>query len=55
MKVGKKQKVVYYVLGAAALATGIYFLSNKDDVRRILDSVKAKLKLKKDAKKDNNE
>lgn len=55
MALGKKHKVVYYILGATALATGIYFLANKDEVKRILDSVKEKLKIKKESKGKENE
>lgn len=45
-----KKKVVYYVLGSAALITGIYFLANKDDVKRGFEWIKNMVKLNKKEK-----
>lgn len=47
-----KGKVVYYVLGLTALATGIYVLANKDDVKRGFDWVKNLVKFKSKNKED---
>jgi hypothetical protein len=47
MKNGNKNKVIYYVLGATALATGIYYISSKDEVKKIIDAIKYKFKIKK--------
>ena len=41
-----KGKVVYYVLGVTALATGIYFFADKDDVKRGFDWFKGLIKSK---------
>lgn len=47
-----KGKVVYYVLGLTALATGIYVLANKDDVKRGFDWFKNLVRLKPKNKQD---
>lgn len=47
MSSNNNKKVIYYVLGVTALATGMYFLSNKDEVKRYLDYLKGLVKRKK--------
>jgi hypothetical protein len=51
--ISDKKKAVYYVLGAAALITGVYVLANKEEVKRGLEWIKNSVKLK--TKKDKNE
>lgn len=48
--ISDRKKVVYYVLGSAALITGIYMLANKEDVKRGLEWIKNKVKLNKNDK-----
>jgi hypothetical protein len=43
----KDQKVIYYVLGFTALATGIYYLSNKDEIKKYFEYLKSFISLNK--------
>jgi len=44
--ISEKKKIVYYVLGTAALVTGIYVLANKEEVKRGFEWLKNTIKFK---------
>jgi hypothetical protein len=48
----ENKNVIYYVLGFTALATGIYYLSSKDEVKNYFSYLKNLIKLNKKDKND---